>query len=68
MLKFRDSDIKLSQARYIEKLFRNFDYFDCKLVSTHFDPYDDLVKNDRDSLLDHVSVICSLVCYQLYSA
>eukprot|EP00268_Persea_americana_P012745 TRINITY_DN15453_c0_g2_i2.p1 TRINITY_DN15453_c0_g2~~TRINITY_DN15453_c0_g2_i2.p1 ORF type:complete len:405 (+),score=42.66 TRINITY_DN15453_c0_g2_i2:606-1820(+) len=58
-----DISIKLSQSHYIEKVLRKFDHFNCKPVSTPFDPSIKLVKNNGDSVaqLDYASVIGSLM-------
>ena len=32
------NELKLSQEHYVEKILRKFEHFDCKLVSTPYDP------------------------------
>ena len=40
----------LDQSHYIEKIFKNYNYFDCKPVCTLFDPSVKLFKNTEDSV------------------
>ena len=42
--------LKLSQEHYVEKILRKFKYFDCKLVSTPYDPNSQLKKNREHSV------------------
>ena len=37
--------LNLSQKHYIEKILKRFEHFDCKLVSTSYDPNSQLEKN-----------------------
>ena len=41
---------KLSQEHYVEKILRKFEHFDCKLVSTPYDPNSQLKKNREHSV------------------
>ena len=45
-----DDSPALSQERYIEKFFKKFKLFDCKLVSTPYDTNTQLKKNTSDSV------------------
>ena len=49
IVKCDDSPV-LSQERYIEKFFKKFGFFDCKLVSTPYDTNTQLKKNTSDSV------------------
>ena len=42
--------LKLSQEHYVEKILRKFEHFDCKLMSTPYDPNSQLKKNREDSV------------------
>lgn len=61
--------IKLSLSHYIEKVLKKFDHFNCKPVSTPFDPSIKLVKNNGDSIaqLNYASVIGCLMYSMNYT-
>ena len=42
--------LNLSQELYVEKILRRFEHFDCKLVSTLYDPNSQLKKNREHSV------------------
>ena len=42
--------LKLSQEHYVEKFIRKFEHFDCKPVSTPYDPRSQLKKNREHSI------------------
>ena len=42
--------LKLSQEHYVEKILRKFEHFDCKSVSTPYDPSSQLKKNREHSV------------------
>ena len=42
--------LKLSQKHYVEKILRKFEHFDCKPVSTPYDPSSQLKKNREHSV------------------
>ena len=42
--------LKLSQEQYVEKILREFEYFDCKPMSTSYDPNSQLKKNREHSV------------------
>ncbi|RVW80588.1 Retrovirus-related Pol polyprotein from transposon TNT 1-94 [Vitis vinifera] len=42
--------LKLSQEHYVEKILRKFEHFDCKPVSTPYDPSSQLKKNREHSV------------------
>ena len=48
--------LKLYQEHYVEKILRNFEHFDCKPVSTPYDPRSQLKKN-REHSVDRKSVV-----------
>ena len=59
----RTSDgIALDQSHYIEKLLRKYNYFDCKLVCSPYDPSVKLFKNTGESIrqTEYASIIGSL--------
>ena len=44
------NELKLSQEHYVEKILRKFEHFDCKSVSTPYDPSSQLKKNREHSV------------------
>ena len=42
--------LKLSQEHYVEKILRKFEHFDCKPMSTSYDPRSQLKKNREHSI------------------
>ena len=42
--------LKRSQEHYVEKILRKFEHFDCKQVSTPYDPSSQLKKNREHSI------------------
>ncbi|RVW42781.1 Retrovirus-related Pol polyprotein from transposon TNT 1-94 [Vitis vinifera] len=55
--------LKLSQEHYVEKILRKFEHFDCKPVSTPYDPSSQLKKNREHSVaqIKHAQIIGSLM-------
>ncbi|RVW44196.1 Retrovirus-related Pol polyprotein from transposon TNT 1-94 [Vitis vinifera] len=55
--------LKLSQEHYVEKIIRKFEHFDCKLVSTPYDPSSQLKKNREYSVaqIEYAQIIGSLM-------
>ena len=44
------NELKLSQEHYVEKILRKFEHFDCKPMSTPYDPSSQLKKNKKCSV------------------
>ena len=44
------NELKLSQEHYVEKILRKLEHFDCKPVSTRYDPNSQLKKNKKHSV------------------
>ena len=42
--------LNLSQEHYVDKILKRFEHFDCKLVSTPYDPNSQLKKNREHSV------------------
>ena len=57
------NELKISQEHYVEKILRKFEHFDCKLVSTSYDPSSLLKKNREHSVaqIEHAHIIRSLM-------
>ena len=57
------NELKLSQEHYVEKILRKFERFDCKLVSTPYDPSSLLKKNKEHSVaqIEHAQIIGDLM-------
>ena len=57
------NDLKHSQEHYIEKILRKFEQFDCKPVSTLYDPNSQLKKNREHSVtqIEYAHIIGSLM-------
>ena len=55
--------LNLSQEHYVEKILKRFEYFDCKLVSTPYDPNSQLKKNREHSVaqIEYAQIIGSLM-------
>ncbi|RVW74179.1 Retrovirus-related Pol polyprotein from transposon TNT 1-94 [Vitis vinifera] len=55
--------LKLSQEHYVEKILRKFEHFDCKPVSTPYDPSSQLKKNREHSVaqIEYAQIIGSLM-------
>ena len=55
--------LKLSQEHYVEKILRKFEHFDCKPVSTPYDPSSQLKKNREHSVtqIEYPQIIGSLM-------
>nr|CAN83486.1 hypothetical protein VITISV_019986 [Vitis vinifera] len=55
--------LKLSQEHYIEKILRKFEHFDCKPLSTPYDPSSQLKKNRKHSVaqIEYAHIIGSLM-------
>ena len=55
--------LKLSQEHYVEKILRKFEHFDCKPVSTLYDPSLQLKKNIEHSVAqrEYAQIIGSLM-------
>ncbi|RVW34319.1 Retrovirus-related Pol polyprotein from transposon TNT 1-94 [Vitis vinifera] len=55
--------LKLSQEHYVEKILRKFEHFDCKPVSTPYDPNSQLKKNREHSVaqIEYAQIIGSLM-------
>ena len=58
-----NDNFTLSQSHYVESMLKKFVYFDCKLVSTPYDPSLHLVKNEGDSVsqIEYACIIGSLM-------
>ena len=57
------NELKLSQEHYVEKILRKFEHFDCKLVSTPYDPSSQLKKNREYSVaqIEYAHIIGNLM-------
>ena len=57
--------LNLSQEHHIEKILKRFEYFDCKPVSTPYDPISHLKKNREHSVaqIEYIQIIDSLIMY-----
>ena len=57
------NELKLSQEHYVEKILRKFEHFDCKPVSTLYDPNSQLKKNREHSVtqIEYAHIIGSLM-------
>ena len=57
------NELNLSQEHYVEKISKRFEYFDCKLVSTLYDPNSQLKKNREHSVAqtEYAQIISSLM-------
>ena len=55
--------LKLSQEHYVEKILRKFEHFDCKPMSTPYDPSSQLKKNREYSVaqIEYAQIIGSLM-------
>ena len=55
--------LKLSQEHYVENILRKFKHFDCKPMSTLYDPNSQLKKNKEHSVaqIEYVQIIGSLI-------
>ena len=55
--------LKLSQEHHVKKILRKFEYFDCKPVSTPYDPSSQLKKNREHNVaqIEYVKIIGSLM-------
>ena len=55
--------LNLSQEHYIEKILKRFEHFDCKPVSTPYDPSSQLKKNREHSVVqtEYAQIIGSLM-------
>ena len=55
--------LKLSQEYYVEKILRKFEHFDCKPVSTLYDPNSQLKKNREHSVtqIEYAQIIGNLM-------
>ncbi|RVW40555.1 Retrovirus-related Pol polyprotein from transposon TNT 1-94 [Vitis vinifera] len=55
--------LKLSQEYYVEKILRKFEHFDCKPVSTPYNPNSQLKKNREHSVaqIEYAQIIGSLM-------
>ena len=55
--------LKLSQEYYVEKILRKFEHFDCKPVSTPYDPRSQLKKNREHGVgqIEYAQIIGSLM-------
>ncbi|RVW75946.1 Retrovirus-related Pol polyprotein from transposon TNT 1-94 [Vitis vinifera] len=55
--------LKLSQEHYVEKILRKFEHFDCKPVSTPYDPSSQLKKNREHNVaqIEYAQIIGSLM-------
>ena len=56
--------LKLSQEHHLEKILRKFEHFDCKPVSTPYDPSSQLKKNREHNVaqIECAQIIGSLMC------
>ena len=63
------NEIKLSQEHYVKKILRKFEHFDCKPVSTPYDPSSQLKKNREHSVaqIKHAQIIGSLMYLTNYT-
>ena len=61
--------LKLSQEHYVENILRKFERFDCKLVSTPYDPNSQLKKNREHSVaqIEYAQIIGSLMYLMNYT-
>lgn len=57
-----ESGISLDQYHYIEKILKKYNYFDCKLACTPYDPSVTLFKNTSE-ILDKQDMRASLVAF-----
>ena len=53
--------LKLSQKHYVEKILRKFEHFDCKPMSTSYDPNLQLKKNREHAQIEYAQIIGSLM-------
>ena len=55
--------LNLSQERYVEKILKRFEHFDCKLVSTPYVPNSQLKKNKEHIVIqiEYAQIIGSLM-------
>ena len=55
--------LKLSQEHYVEKILRKFEHFDCKPVSTPYDPSSQLKKNREHNIaqIEYAQIIGNLM-------
>ena len=66
--------LNLSQEYYVENILKRFEYFDCKLVSTPYDPNSHMKKNREHGVaeIEYAQIIDSLMylanCTRLYIA
>ena len=61
--------LKLSQEHYVEKILRKFEHFDCKPVSTLYDPSSQLKKNREHSVaqIEYAQIIGILIYLMNYT-
>ena len=61
--------LKLSQEHYVENILRKFESFDCKLVSTPYDPSSKLKKNRELSVsqIEYAQIIGTLMYLMNYT-
>ena len=61
--------LKLSQEQYIEKILKRFEHFDCKPVSTPYDPSSQLKKSREHSIIqtEYAHRIGSLMYLENYA-
>ncbi|KAL6339065.1 hypothetical protein AAG906_024216 [Vitis piasezkii] len=61
--------LKLSQEHYVEKIIRKFEHFDCKPVSTPYDPNSQLEKNKEHSVaqIEYAQIIGILIYLMNYT-
>ena len=61
--------LNLSQEHYIEKILRRFEHFECKPVSTPYDPNSQLKKNREHSVAKtkYAQIIGSLMYLEHYT-
>ena len=51
------NELKLSQEHYVEKILRKFEHFDCKPMSTLYDPSSQLKKNREHAQIEYAQII-----------
>ena len=61
--------LKLSQEHYAKKILKKFEHFDCKLVSTPYDPSSQLKKNKEQNVaqIEYAKIIRSLMYLMNYT-
>ena len=61
--------LKLSQEYYVEKILRKFEHFDCKPVSTPYNPNSQLKKNREHSVaqIEYAQIIGNLMYLMNYT-